>query len=216
MLKRIAIYCMGFLFICLLIFGYFWRKERQVRAELTKEVNKFFAEQSARTNGLNSFGDVDLNPPELTLAKLEEKLHQPTLTRPGADNTTRLGWACGGEHCAITAAYLIPFGQEIPPGTAPAVLLIDVPPFGELNHRFAIGGIQLWENADDMERSMQNQGRGHLIGMNHATWDKDWSFVWSGTDGKISILSFMNDTEIESAKARRDANSSASGKKAAK
>src|SRR6266481_4642851 len=111
MLKRLAIYCMALLIVGLVVVGYFWFKERQVRAEGAEKAKEFLAEEMAQRIGFESLGFVDLDPSGLNLKKLEEGLHQPTLKKPGAQNSTRLGWICGAERCAIWASFLVPSDQ---------------------------------------------------------------------------------------------------------
>ena len=96
MLKRIAIYCIACLSVVFLVLGYFWLKEWPERAKASSELKAFLAEETAQKTALESLGDVSLDLSDLSLARLEQKLHSPPLRLPGAQNTTRLGWACGG------------------------------------------------------------------------------------------------------------------------
>ena len=89
MLKSIAIYCIGFLSIVFIVLGYFWFKEQPERAKAARELEAFLAEETAQKTALESLGDVSLDLSDLSLAKLEQKLHQPLLKQPGAQNTTR-------------------------------------------------------------------------------------------------------------------------------
>src|SRR5208283_5994659 len=95
------------------IVGYAWIKERPQRAESRKRAEAILADVSAQRNGLLALGEVNLDPSNLTLADLQQKLHQPALKQSGPQNTTNFGWACGVRRCAIRASFLVPFGKEI-------------------------------------------------------------------------------------------------------
>jgi hypothetical protein len=60
MLKRIAIYLLGLLVAGLLVCGYFWLNDRQIRRQTAKDLNAFFADEMAQKNALESLGDIDL------------------------------------------------------------------------------------------------------------------------------------------------------------
>jgi len=207
MLKRIGIYCIGFLGVWLVVSGYYWLKARQVRAEAAKSLDSFFAEEIAQKNALESLGDVDLDPLDFSLAKLQEKLHQPALRQPGAKNTTRVGWACGRQHCAIWADFLVPFSQEIPPTTPAAGFVVNDPTLAD-HHHLMVGGIYLGERVDQMQKSCQKRGYGLSMGKNRMSWNENWNFVWSDTNGKIGLLVFMNEKMIQNAKTQEDMSSS--------
>ena len=102
MWKRICAYIIGIPVLSFgLLYAYSWYNVRQIRAQVAKELEPFIAEEIAQKNALESLGNVELSLSDLTVAKAEEKLHQPVLRLPGAQNSTRLGWACGAQRCAI-------------------------------------------------------------------------------------------------------------------
>jgi hypothetical protein len=186
------------------IAGYVWVKEGPQRAEAKKQFEAMLGDETAEANALAALGDVNLDPPTLTLAVLEQTLHpHQQASKPyGPQNYTTLGWACGGKSCAIAASFLVPFGQEIPPSTVPGALRVRRPRFGAVhNVNVAIGGVHLGESVEEMKEFCQKRGYGQETGSHRMTWNKDWSLGWGDWDGKVSILSFANDKMIQSAKA---------------
>ena len=206
MLKRIAIYCIACLSVVFLVLGYFWLKEWPERAKASSELKAFLAEETAQKTALESLGDVNLDLSDLSLARLEQKLHTPPLRLPGAQNTTRLGWACGGQRCAIWMSFLVPFGQEIVPTVTPAALVVTDPLFTAFNH-VVVGGAYVGETVEEMKKFCKQRGYGLPVGKNRISWDKDWSLVWVDTNGKISLLVFANEKMIKDSAARGDVNS---------
>ena len=208
MLKRLAIYCMALLAVGFIIVGYFWFEERQVRAEVAKKTKAFLEEEIAQKNGFESLGIVDIDPSGLNLQKLEERLHQPAQKKPGAQNSTRLGWVCGSTRCAIWASFLVPSDQEIPPSTNVAGLTVTSP----LAARFpnsTFGGIYLGGTVEELERTCQNRGYGQSLGYHHVRWDQNWDLRWADTSGKVSILMFTNEGVIRKAVSGLEGNASA-------
>jgi|SRR6266404_2402592 hypothetical protein len=206
MLKRIAIYCIACLSVVFLVLGYFWLKEWPERAKASSELKAFLAEETAQKTALESLGDVSLDLSDLSLARLEQKLHSPPLRLPGAQNTTRLGWACGGQRCAIWMSFLVPFGQDIAPTATPAALVVTHPLFADFNH-VVVGGAYVGETVEEMKKFCKQRGYGLPVGKNRISWDKDWSLVWVDTNGKISLLVFANEKMIRDTAARGDGNS---------
>jgi hypothetical protein len=178
------------------VWGYFQWKAQKVRAEVEKKLEPLFKESDA----LASLKDVDLDPRSLTLAQLEEQFQQPAQKLAGAKNTTKLGWLCGNDQCAIWASFLVPFGQEVPGNTAPVLLLVNSP-FVQPPHHLAVGGIYLGETGEDMKKFCQTRGYGLEMGKNRITWDKDWSVAWAERDDKISLIVFANEKALHGEKA---------------
>ena len=205
MLKRLAIYCMTLLIAGLAVVGYYWFRERQLRAATAKELQPFFDEEIAQKKALESLGDIDLNPRELNFENLEQKLQQPIIKPTGSHNTTQLGWACGRERCMIWAWFLVPSGQEIPPKAAPVALIVMSPPFTDTSH-LTVGGIHLGGTVEEMDKSCKLRGFGQPLGHNRISWDQDWNVAWSGTKDKVDLLSFTNETQIKNAEASGDLN----------
>jgi hypothetical protein len=94
MLKRIAIFFAVFIAVTLAACGYFWFKDRQLRAQLKKEREALSADMMAETNEWNALGDVNIEPPHVTLVELKQQLHQPGLIQTGGHNSSVIGWAC--------------------------------------------------------------------------------------------------------------------------
>jgi hypothetical protein len=206
MLKRIAIYCIGFLSIMFILSAYFWLKEQPERAKAVREFQALLPQETAQKTALESQGDVSLDLSDLSLGKLEQKLHQPPLRQPGAQNTTRLGWACSGQRCAIWMSFLVPFGQEIAPTTTPAALEVTHPLFADFNH-VVVGGAYVGETVEEMKKFCKQRGYGLPLGKNRISWDKDWSLVWVDTNGKIRLLVFANEKMIRESGVRGEVNS---------
>jgi hypothetical protein len=178
------------------VWGYFQWKAQKVRAEVEKKLEPLFKE----SDELASLKDVDLDPRSLTLAQLEEKFQQPSQKLAGAKNTTKLGWLCGNDQCAIWASFLAPFGQEVPANAAPVLLLVDSP-FMQPPHHLAVGGIYLGESSADIQKFCQTRGYDLEKGKNRMNWDKDWSVAWAERDDKISLIVFANQKALHDVKA---------------
>ncbi len=192
MRKRVVIYVLCFFVAMVVLLAYFWLEERQIRAETARDLKAFFADELAQKNALESLGDIDLNPSDLSLGKLEEKLHQPSRRKPGSQTTTRLGWACGQEQCSIWASFPVPYGQEISPDLVPAALVVMSPSFGDF-HNVSFGGVRLGAKVEELKESCRKRGYGRQIGSNRISWNKDWNVVWGEVHGKVFLLTFYNE-----------------------
>jgi hypothetical protein len=177
------------------VWGYFQWKAQKVRAEVEKQLEPLFKE----SDELASLKDVDLDPRNLTLAQLEEKFQQPAQKLAGAKNTTKLGWLCGNDQCAIWASFLVPYGQEVPANAVPVLLLVNSP-FMQPPHHLAVGGIYLGETGEDMKKFCQARGYSLEQGKNRIIWDKDWSVAWAERDDKISLIVFANQKALHDEK----------------
>src|SRR6266699_1972050 len=138
MLKRLSTYIAILLGLACMIFGYVSFENWRFRQAALKELGPILADEQEQKNELLALGEVDLNPSDLTLATLEQRLKRAVLKRSGDFNSTRLGGACGKERCAIWATFLVPLGQDIQPDAAPASLIIKSPALGD----FPPGGIR--------------------------------------------------------------------------
>lgn len=177
------------------VWGYFQWKAEKVRAEMGKKLEPLFEE----SDRLNKLADVDLDPRNLSLAQLEQEFYEPDQKLPGAKDTTKLGWLCGGDQCAIWASFLVPFGQEVPQTAEPAILLASTP-FMQAPHHLAIGGISLGETGEDIKKFCTARGYGLEMGKNRIHWDKDWSVAWAERDDKVSLIVFANEKMLRSAR----------------
>jgi hypothetical protein len=199
-LKRIGIY-LGILFgFTVLFFGYFWLGNRRERAELAKESESFIHEEQQIGRGLESLGDIDLQPDELTRAKLAERFHQPDLIRPGSHNSTKLGWACGNERCALWFHFLNSSGREIGSKSVPAAITLSSPVM-RATHTVAIGGVYLGEPVEEMKDYCKKRGYGLEEGYHRIAWDKDWTIIWADSGGVVSFLTFLDEKQLKSGEA---------------
>jgi hypothetical protein len=139
--KKILAFCAILLGIPFLYLGYNWFEDRQWKTELQRDFGPRRADELAQSDALLALGVVDLNPSDLTFAVLQQKLHEPGLKHPGDFNSTRLGWACVKERCAILATFFVPFGQEIPATMTPAGLIISSPAFRDFHNIAWVGFI---------------------------------------------------------------------------
>ena len=209
--KRVVIDLVVVLAAALLIIGslagYVWIKERPQRAESRKRAETILADVTAQRNGLIALGEVNLDPSNLTLADLQQKLHQPSMKKAGSQNTTRLGWACGQAQCSIWAFFLVPFGQEISPDLNPAALIVMSPPFGDF-HNVAVGGVHLGDTVEELVKTCQKRGYGLRSGYHRISWNEDWNLVWGDVNGKIGLMTFLNEKMLKDAEVHGNGNHS--------
>lgn len=144
-------------------------------------------------NALLALGNVDLNPSYLNFAELERKLGNPVQRKSGDFDSTRLGWACGKERCAILASFLVPFGHDIPPETVPAGFIIMGPASGDFPN-ISVRDIHLGESDQKLAALSQASADGNPKPFRRISWDKDWTLAWGSLDGKVFALVFANDT----------------------
>jgi hypothetical protein len=186
--KRICAYILGIPLAFLgVLYAYGWRQHQQA----VEKARKLLADITAKYEALDSLGDIDLDPSGLTLAKLEERFHQPDRTLPGAKNTTRVGWACAGKECAIWVSFLAPPDRKLDPEAVPVALGI-LDPRQIRPHRIAVGGIYLGEPIEDAKQFCKKRGYGDELGLNQVTWDKHWKAICAGTRAKVDFLVFAN------------------------
>jgi hypothetical protein len=197
MWKRICAYVLGIPLVFLgALYTYNWYSLRPLRLE----ARELLADVAAREAALDSLGDIELNPTNLPLSKLEESLYQPGLAIAGAHNTTRMGWACAGKDCEIWAFFAQPLETKLEPGTMPIALLVrDTVLRRQHHHQLSIGGVRLGESVSQMKEYCMKRGYGREEGFHRMTWDKDWSLTWADESGKVSLLMFVNDNSIKNA-----------------
>lgn len=191
--KKILAFCAILSGILLLYLGYNWFEDRRWKTELQREFGPRRADELAQRNALLALGDVDLNPSDLTLAVLQQKLHEPELKQPSDFSSTRLGWACVKERCAIFATFFVPFGQEIPATMTPAGLVISSPSFGDF-HNIAVGGVHLGESDEKLLALDQHHESKSSRKFRRVMWDRNWEAAWAGVNSKAFILIFSNVT----------------------
>lgn len=191
MVKRMLYCSIALLAIGVLAAGYSWFSERRVRAQAAEATWAFLVEERSQENALLDLGEVDLNPSYLTLALMEQRLHGPTLSKPGDFNSTRLGWACGKARCAIWASVLVPFGQEIPPSTTPAGLILTNPSFGDLSN-IKVGEVHLGGSDEKLVKSSGMAGLASDKPFRRTSWDQNWDVAWESLNGEVDELVFSN------------------------
>jgi hypothetical protein len=206
MFKRIAIYCIGFFGVAIIVLGYFWLKDRPERVKVARELEAFVAEENAQKTALESLGDVKLELAGLNLARLKQTLHSTPLRQPGTGNTTRLGWACGEQRCAIWTSFAVPFDQEVTPTMTPAAILVSSPLFADSAH-VEVGGVHVGDSVEEIKKFPQQRGYGSPVGKNRISWDEKWSFFWIDTNGKVIAFSFIDEKMIRDSRAHRGVNS---------
>jgi len=186
--KRICAYILGIpLAFIGVVCAYSWHQHQQS----VEQARKLLADLAGKYEALDSFGDIDLDPSNLTLAKLEERFHQPARTLHGTENRTTVGWACAGRECAIWVSFLVPPDRRVDREAVPVALgVIDSRKMRP--HRIAVGGIYLGEPKEDAKQFCKKRGYGIEIGRNQVTWDKHWKVVYSGTGEKVDLLIFAN------------------------
>lgn len=193
MLKRLGIYLAILLGLAFVVCGYFSFESWKIRQETLKELGPFLADEQEQKDELLALSEVDLNPSDLTLATLQQKLGSAVKKQPGDFNTTRLGWVCGKERCAIWATFLVPFDQVIPRNAAPAGLIIKSPALGDFPN-IRIGEIHLGGSDQKLVERLKGGGSGSRKVFRRVSWDKDWSAAWARLDGRVFELVFPNDT----------------------
>ena len=185
MLNRLSTYTAVLLGLAGMIFGYVWFENWKFRQETLKELGPILADEQEQKNESLALRDIDLNPSGLTLGTLEQRLKRAVVKQRGDFNSTRLGWACGKERCAIWATFLVPLGQDIPPNTAPAGLVIKSPALGDFPN-IRMGEIRLEESDQKLVELWKGGGAGSQKLFRRISWDKDWAAAWAGLDGKVS------------------------------
>jgi len=193
MLKRLSTYIAILLGLAFMIFGYVWLENWKFRQETLKELGPILADEQEQKNELLALGEVDLNPSDLTLATLEQRLKKAILKQSGDFNSTRLGWVGGQQRCAIWATFLVPRGQDIPAKATPAGLVIKSPALGDFPN-IRIGEIRLGESDQNLVKLWKGSGAGSRKIFRRISWDKDWTAAWAGLDGKVFELVLRNDT----------------------
>jgi hypothetical protein len=193
MRKRIFLYAAIGLGIAVAVPVYLRFESWRIRQATLRELEPFLSDEQEQSNKISALGKVDLNPSGLTLAALEQRLNKPSRKLPGDFNTTRLGWICGKERCAIWATFLTPPDQDIPADACPAGLIISSPGLGEFPN-VTIGEFHLGQSARKLEQLSRGDAATSRKPFHRISWDGDWTATWGGVDGKVFILVFANET----------------------
>jgi hypothetical protein len=193
MTKKILAFCAILSGIGFLYLGYNWLEDQRWKTELQRDFGPRGADEPEQRSALLALGDVDLNPSNLTFAVLQQRLHEPRWKQSGDFKSTRLGWACVNERCAILATFLVPFGQEIPATMAPAGITFSSPSFGEF-HNIKMGEVGLGESDEQLANLDQSHQPRSSRKFRVVRWDRDWDAAWAGFNHKVFILVFSNQT----------------------
>jgi len=202
MRKRIILYVAVVLGIAIAIPIYLRFETWRIRRGALGELEPFLLDEQELTGKMSSLGKVDLNPSDLTLAALEQRLNTPSRKLSGAFHTTELGWICGKERCAIWASFLTPPNQDIPTDARPAALIISSPGLGEFPN-VTFGEFHLGQSDRKLEQLSGGDTAISSKPFHRISWDSDWTATWGGVDGKVFILVFTNETLLH-AVANRD------------
>jgi len=191
--KRVFLYAAVVLGITVAITAYFRFESWRIRQATLRELEPFLSDEHQQISKISALGKVDLNPSDLTLAALEQRLNKPSRELPGDFNTSRLGWICGKERCAIWATFLTPASHDIAADARPAGLVISSPGLGEYPN-VTIGELHLGQSALKVEQFSRGDASTSRKPLHRISWDADWTAAWAGVDGKVLILVFANET----------------------
>lgn len=195
MTKKISIYLGSGLILTGMLYGYQWLRFRPVKIAAQKEVDEYALQHKA----LQSFGDLELDTATVTFAKLGEQLRNPSMRLASSGKSSRLGWACKKQECLISAWFAAPVSGEIAANDVPAALMVSDPwgsLFGSKQH-ISVSGAYLGESEDQLREFSKKRGYGVEKGMNHITWDENWSLVWTSLQGRVISLYFLNEPLLQ-------------------
>ena len=146
---------------------------------------------------LASIGDVNIDPAGLTLAKLNEVLQRPPhdVFRTQRPPMHALGWACGGDNCAVIAFFPVPPEIQISPSTAPVELLVTNIGFGK-PLQGSVGGIHLGDSVEKLLDTCRRRGYQPKDKERRVPWNKDWTIRWYEENGKITVLAFFDTADL--------------------
>jgi len=185
MLKQIGIGLGLVLGVVVLNFALAWLRKPS-DAQLRRNAEAFLGGMTIQGRELKALGNVNIEPTNLNLAELKRQLREPTLIKDEKLNTTKMGWACAGQICAILAVFQIPAGQKVPENATPGQLMMTSPIFSGLP-RIGIDGVYLGEAMDEVEGRFRDKPIDRAYERNQITLDNDWDLIWAG-EGKISLL----------------------------
>jgi hypothetical protein len=184
---------LGFIVSAAVLVGTYRYRDAQKRREQARQALQMIRQDIEEKARLASLGDISIDPSGLTLGKLNDILRQPAHKLTSAATSTRLGWACGGELCAVEAAFAIPAGTDVPSSAAPMLLSASGVGFGK-PFQGSIGGIHLGDPVDVVLNVCRQHGY-EVKEPHRISWDKDWEVAWTESDHHtVSSLFFWNRT----------------------
>jgi len=169
-----------------------YRRQVQEGKQALNELHQFIAESSS----LATLGDINIDPADVTLKKLNEVLQRPPheiSARPKNSKSVAIGWACGGDLCTVRAFFLAPNGGQVSPSAVPITLWISQ---DNLWKSFvgSIVGIHLGDATKKLLAICAKNGYKQQNGADRISWNKDWDVRWIAKDDKITSLFFFNMT----------------------
>jgi hypothetical protein len=189
---------LGFLIVAGLVGSYEHRDMRE-RRQRANEAFQMIRQETDEKAKLAALGDVSIDPAGLTLGKLNDILQRQPHKLASVPDTTRLGWVCGGELCAIEAAFFVPRAENLPSSTAPLLISVSNVGFGK-PFQGSIGGVHLGDSVEALRNTSRRHGNEPTLSQRRIPWDKDWEVGWTDTDGHaISSLTFFNKTALNKA-----------------
>jgi hypothetical protein len=191
------------LIAAIVIFGMLWNNYEGKKRDLAKQALRTINQEIEETGRLASLGEISIDPSGLTLEKLNDVLRQPPHKLESRGGSNRLGWACGGELCALNAAFLVPAGEDVPLSTTPFQITLSKPGFGK-PFAGSIGGIHLGDSPDTILAVCRKHGYGASKGPNRLTLNSDWEVAWTGGNRATDLLIFWNMSALAKSGAKQE------------
>jgi len=120
------------------LYAWYRNYSRQARAgdQALSEIRQFISESSS----LATLGDINIDPADVTLQKLDKPLQRPSHEILRNSKSAAMGWACGGNLCAVRAFFVAPSSGQVSPTAVPVTLWISQDNLGK-TFVGSIGGI---------------------------------------------------------------------------
>jgi len=181
---------LGLILAAVAVAGAYWYKDKLKRNEKSRQALETVNQEIEEKERLASLGDVNIDLSGLTLGRLNDAMQQPIHRLDSRGNSTRVGWACGGELCALVAAFATPAGKDLPLSAIPIQITVSKEGFGK-PFQGSIGGIHLGDSPDKILAVCRKHGYGATKGNRRLTADRDWEVSWTD-DCQADLLIFWN------------------------
>ena len=196
MIKRVAVYLLALIVVA--VAAWYFGVYRPT-SEARRSSRDYLKRIDDQEKSLAALGDIRIDPKDLSYSKLIAVLGQPKETVKGPHRSTRDGWACRGEGCAIWAFFLTPDEGSMPV-TAPVLALRIAPPGLNPNpHILSVGGVIIGEPIDQLAEIARHKTHSADRSPNRAAWDANWDVIWTAENERITSLYFLNMTELDRA-----------------